>query len=182
VVTAVTGGIGEGKTTVLGYLAELGFKTVSADSLARTVFEDPIINGLLARTVDHNGPILPVELRNALFGNPDLRRGVNRIMHPRIVDLIRRSAADFVEIPLLIEACLQGEFDSIWVVTCGLVEQRRRLTIRYENTIDVDALIAAQLPTEVKIPFADEVFRTNRDIQTVRRNVSEALQRRFERG
>ena len=181
-VTAVTGGIAEGKSTVLDYLAELGFRTASADSVARTVFEDPTVNALLAGAVDQKGPISPIELRSALFGNPDLRRLVNRIMHPRIIDLIRRSAADFVEIPLLIETCLQGEFDSVWVVTCGLGEQKRRLVARYGNTVDVDVLIAAQLPTEVKIAFADEVFRTNCDFQTVRRNVSEALQRRFELG
>ena len=180
--TAITGGIAEGKSTVLGYVAELGYSTLSADSVAREVFSDPAINCQLALEAGQSAPIAPGSLRDALVKNPIIRRAVNRIMHPKIMEIIRASGSQFVEVPLLIETCLYSQFDHVWVVTCSPEEQRRRLADRYGDAFDGELLLTSQLRTEVKIPFADEVFRTNRPAQTVRRNVSEALARRFEMG
>lgn len=181
-VTAVTGGIGEGKSTVLGYLAESGFKVLSADSLGKAVFSDPIVNGEIADLTGFGRAISPVELRQVLFTRPEIRRAVNRIMHPRIVSAIFDARVDFVEVPLLIETCLQGAFDEVWVVTCGLEEQRKRLLLRYGPDAPVDQIIGAQLPSAAKIPFADTVIRTNCEHEAVRRNVSLALQRRLGTG
>jgi len=180
--TAITGGIAEGKSTVLGFVSDLGYKTLSADSVAREVFSDPDVNVLLAQLVGTNPPIAPQTLRHALAESPEIRHSVNRITHPRIMDAIRSSDAEFIEIPLLIESCLQGQFDCVWVVTCGLEEQRRRLEARYGPSGEGELLLNVQLPTLAKIPFADEVFRTNCAFEAVRRNVSKALARRFETG
>lgn len=178
-ITAVTGGIAEGKSTVMGYLAELGFRTLSADSLARDVFLDRYVNRLIAETVGVGTAIDSRELREVLFQSQSARRAVNRIMHPRIVEAMMRSGADFVEVPLLIETCLQGVFDSVWVVTCGYDEQKKRLLLRYGQTASVDQIVGAQLPSEVKIAFADVVIRTNCSHEAVRRYISLALQSRL---
>lgn len=179
-VTAVTGGIAEGKSTLLGILRDLGYQTLSADSIARGVFNDPGVNMSLSRVTGLASPVDSNGLRAAIIERPDIRRLVNGIMHPMVLQTIRESSADFVEIPLLIETCIQGEFDEIWVVTCGPKEQIRRLKKRYGDSFDHSAFISAQLPTSAKMPFADEVFRTNQPLESVRRNVSEALGRRFE--
>jgi len=182
VVVAITGGIAEGKSTVLGILANLGFSTLSADLLAKEVFNDPEVNRSLASLLDIPFPVAPSDILNAISNRSGARRAVNRIMHPRILAGIQQSEAEFVEIPLLIEACLQGNFDRTWLVTCGRDEQRRRLRERYGDSFDFEALLAAQLTFSVKMVFADEVIRTNFPLETVRRNVSEALARRFECG
>ena len=180
--TVVTGGIAEGKSTVLGFLHDLGYKTLSADVLARQIFLDPDVNALLAAIAGQPPPIAPAALRHALADDHSARRAVNRIMHPRVMAGILSSDAEFVEIPLLIETCLQGRLDRVWVVTCGLQEQLRRLEVRYGGTLEGRLLLSTQLPTAAKIPFADEVFRTNGPLESVRRNVSEALARRLETG
>ncbi len=178
--TAITGGVAEGKSTVLGILAEAGAKTLSLDEVARNIFADFEVNRLLAQAAGKMAPIEASELRSAILGDSSLRRAVNRIMHPRISQVVQLTDAEFIEVPLLIEVCMQGHFDRVWVVTCGASEQRTRLIARYGDACDPDLMLSAQLSTDVKIAFADEVVRTNRPLETVRRDISEALSRRFD--
>jgi len=179
VVTAITGGIAEGKSTVLSVLSELGFRTASADDIARQVFFDVDINRKLSEIFGLSGPIEPAQLRDGLAAGDSVRRAVNRVMHPRIVDMISNSRSDFVEVPLLIETCLQGSFQEVWVVTCGAAEQQRRLRLRYGEEFNQDVFLGAQLPTEAKLPFSDVLIRTNQPLEAVRRSISEALEGRF---
>lgn len=179
---AVTGGIAEGKSTVLGILRELGYETLSADGVAREIFIEPEVNQLLAWIAKVDPPVTPEVMREVLKNRPEVRRAVNRTLHPRVMERIASSSAHFVEIPLLIETCLQNECDGVWVVTCGKDEQIRRLVERYGESGSGRVLMAAQLPTSSKIPFADEVIRTNQSLPYVWRDVSNALARRFESG
>ena len=181
-ITAITGGIGEGKSTVVGYLNELGYRTASADSFARDLFAEPGVNRQLAEVSGLPYPIAPHALRSKLLSDPEIRRSINRIMHPKVIEAIYSSNAQFVEIPLLIETCLFGRFDAIWVVTCGVDEQLRRLVDRYGSEIEAKHLMQTQLPTMAKIAFADEILRTNQAPEAVRRFVSQALARRFDTG
>lgn len=173
--TAVTGGIGEGKSTVLRYLEEEGQAVVSADALAREVFLSPPVQEALARLLRRPGAVQPAELREAIAEQPNLRREVNRLMHPPVLAAIRASDAAFVEVPLLVEAGLVPAFESAWVVTCGVEEQRRRLRERYQDEAIVEGFLASQLPTRAKIPFADEIIRTNQPFERVKADVREAL-------
>lgn len=170
---AITGGIGEGKSTVLKMLAEKGYRTESADALARSIFLDPEVNGFLAEVAGVAGPVSPEVLRAAILADPHKRNQVNRIMHPRVIAAIESSDAIFFEVPLLIETCLHGKFDEVWVVTCGRVEQVRRLAERYGDIQVAEAAIATQLPSSTKVPFADVIVRTNEPIDLVRIHVSD---------
>jgi dephospho-CoA kinase len=172
---AITGGVGEGKSTLLGMLSEMGHSTASADAVARSVFLDPEVNTQLAVLANVLPPIDSDTLRAALSGSVSIRKGVNALMHRRVREEMARLQATFFEIPLLIETGMQADFDRVWVVTCGEQEQRRRLLQRYADPTIVSALIATQLPSRVKIAFADRVFRTNQPLNPVRRIVSEAV-------
>ena len=55
--TAITGGIAEGKSTILAYVAQRGFKTASADDVGRRLFELPEINRELARIAECESPM-----------------------------------------------------------------------------------------------------------------------------
>src|SRR5687768_7518771 len=116
---AVTGGIAEGKSTVLSYVAALGSAVESADSLAKEIFSEPYIQRELSALLGSLEPVSPDDLRAALAASGELRRGVNRVMHPAIREKIASSPATFIEVPLAVEACVYGDFDRLWVVTCG---------------------------------------------------------------
>lgn len=166
----------------MAMIAEAGYETASSDAMARTVFLLPEVQRYLAE-IAQNGreDITPSELRAAMAQADDVRKRVNRIMHPRIRALMQASSAQFHEVPLLIEACLQGHYDEIWVVTCGAAEQRRRLVQRLGDEAGADALITSQLSSEVKKAFASEVVRSEVPIDEVRRTVLRLLGNRAER-
>lgn len=174
---AITGGIAEGKSTVLGYLAEAGYRTLSADAVAREVFETAEMQLHIRaelRTRDR------AELRQLIASDPDARRRLNALMHGPVWKAILDQESDFVEVPLLIETVLHPFFDGVWVVTCGEGEQRRRLSERFFGDVaKAEALIQAQLPSRVKAVFADRVFDSNLPEPHVRREVLEAVSRVF---
>lgn len=177
---AVTGGIAEGKSTVAGYLKDLGYSVASSDEVGREVFRTESVQHALAKLLGVAAPVDPALVR-ARLDDPAIRRSVNAITHPEIVRRIRSDRAEVFEIPLLVETCLQGEFDRVWVVTCGEEEQLRRLTVRLGNSDEARKQIATQLPTRAKIAFADSVIRTNRGESSVMRSVAEAALRDLDR-
>jgi dephospho-CoA kinase len=158
---AITGGIAEGKSTVLGYLASLGYSIQSADVVARSIFDGPEMQARLADLLGSEAPVSADALRQAIATRPAIRRQVNRVMHPGIMAVLQESGANFFEVPLLIEDCLQGQFDQVWVVTCGADEQLRRLVLRIGRS-EAIRMLGVQLPTPVKMAFADQILRTNR--------------------
>ena len=82
---AVTGGPAEGKSTVVAYMAALGLATISADDLARTVFNEPDIQDWIRSEL---GAGDPSAVRHALLHNPNFRRDLNEKTHPRILALL----------------------------------------------------------------------------------------------
>jgi dephospho-CoA kinase len=175
---AVTGGIAEGKSTVLGYLRELGADVLSSDDLARRVMTDPDVREEIRQELGDEAAGDRTALRRLLGERPQARRTLNRITHPRIVAEIVASPAEYFEVPLLLESCLQGSFDRVWVVTCGFDEQVRRLVLRVGDEAEARRLIATQLASSAKEVFADLVVRTNAPEETVREVVAEAIRRR----
>jgi dephospho-CoA kinase len=171
---AITGGICEGKSTVLGYLREGGWSVCSSDDVARAFFKDPSVNRDLARLAGLDFPMEPGALRSAIGASPSVRRSVNRYLHPLIREATASIEATFFEVPLLFEACLQGAYDEVWVVTCGASEQRRRLVDRYGPGPAIEGLLSSQLPSSAKIAFSDQVIRTNQPPETVRSSLDEA--------
>lgn len=178
---AITGGVAEGKSTVLGYLREMGYATVSSDVLARHVFAAEATQEALGALLGVPPPIPPERLREAISGSHTVRRAVNRITHPLILAAIAGEEAPFFEVPLLVETCLYGFFDRVWVVTCGPEEQLRRLTLRMGSEEEASAFLRTQLPTQVKCAFADEIIRTNPSEEIVNSLVRTTVTREFGR-
>lgn len=172
---AITGGVGEGKSTVLKYLHDMGVSTVSSDAVARRVFNSEPVQRQLSEATGMPLPILPEHLRDLFPKKPALRRTLNRIMHPLIRREVLASKALVAEVPLLIEACMVADFDRIWVVTCGPEEQLARVAARLGSVESAKRLIATQIPTRAKLPFADVVIRTNQPEESVKSYVAKVI-------
>lgn len=156
-----------GKSTVCDRLRTLGFSVGSADIVAREVFERAEINIHLADIVGLPFPVTPAQVRGSIMVDAPLRRSVNALMHPAVMEEVSRRTYQFVEVPLLIEACLQRNFQYVCVVTCSAENQRARLRARYGDEVDFNGILASQLPSEVKIAFADISIRTDGSRQSV---------------
>lgn len=169
---AITGGPGEGKSTVLSMLAELGVPTASADALAREVLEQEDVKEQISEALGLPASFSREELREVMLAEPGSRAVLNRITHPRILERMDAVSHGAIEVPLLVEACLQSDFDRVATVTCGPVEQLARLERRLGDESAARSLIASQLPTRVKIAFSDRIIRTDCALSLVSSNVA----------
>jgi len=173
-VVGLTGGIACGKSTVAAQLAELGVPIVDADALAREVVA-PGTSGLAAIVERFGSDVLLADgsldrkkLGERVFSDPDARRALNAITHPRIAAAgleKLRALADHpapyrvYEAALLVENGMAKAFAALVVVTVDEATQLARLMARDGSTEDeARARIASQLPLAKKVEVADHVI------------------------
>lgn len=162
----VTGGIATGKTTVDRMLAAHGATVIDADELAREVVRpgEPALEEVAARfgrgLIRPDGSLDRTRLGRLVFADPDARRDLERITHPRIIELIGAHVATalagpaplvVVDIPLLLENAREAMFEGVLLVYAPAEVQVERL--RERNGLDEAAALqrlAAQLPIDEK--------------------------------
>lgn len=167
-VVGITGGIGSGKSAVTDYLETKGIAVVDADKVARVVVE-PGTSGLSA-IVDHFGKdiLLPsggldrAALRSVVFDNPDERKVLEKITHPRIREEIGRQLSDasspyvVLASPLLLESGQNSFTDYVVVVDVPEAIQLSRTMERDDNSEQlVKSIMAAQLDRKTRLSRAD---------------------------
>ena len=155
----LTGPIGCGKSTIAGWLRELGATVIDADAEARAVVEpgEPALDAVLeafgpsVRAGD--GSLDRAALGRIVFADPAALARLEAITHPvvRIRILAAMDAATAANVPAavieaikLVEGGLAALCDEIWLVTCSEASQRTRLTVRGTAPDDADTRIAAQ--------------------------------------
>jgi dephospho-CoA kinase len=173
---AITGGIAEGKSEILKYLRSRGANVISADQIAREIMALPATQSAVRDLAEVDEVMDATQLRYLLSIDDHFRRKLNQYIHPKIAAEIEQSTAMFVEIPLLLEACLQVSFDVVWVVTCGIPEQIRRVEVRYPGNDPLE-IISTQISSRVRIAFADAVIETDSDLSSTLKRVDEEVKR-----
>jgi dephospho-CoA kinase len=182
---AITGGVAEGKTTVLQMFAALGATTLSSDAIAATLLHPgtdlwrQVIQEFGQAITTADGLLARERLAQWAFSEVRVRRRLNRLMHPVVVHTLEEQLEAlrsstllvFVEVPLLVEVALQGWFDGVIVVQATPSLQQRRLLERGLPHLRVRHILQAQLPTRCKVAFADWVVRTHRSLVSVQRQV-----------
>lgn len=165
---AVTGSIGGGKSTFLGYLSEMGFETLSADVVVAEMWEDSEfrmqVGGLfgVVAEVDKNF------VREKISEDGENRRRLNSLVHAEVLARMGRSPALIFEIPLLFESCLWGLFGGVVVVTCSEEVRHIRLVERYGAESAAGVMRGMQLRDEVKVAIGDVVVRTDEGFDSVK--------------
>ena len=165
-VIGLTGGIATGKSSVASFFLEQGVAVIDADNLAREV----VMPGseALKRIVAlfGNEILLPdgsldrKYIGKLIFASPDMRRQLEKILHPEIKrlanELIARLANEgqrlvFYMAPLLIEAGATERVDEIWVVTVRPEIQLARLMARDSiGREEALQIISSQMPLAEK--------------------------------
>jgi dephospho-CoA kinase len=167
-VVGITGGIGSGKSAVTDYLETKGITVVDADKVARVVVE-PGTSGLAA-IAEHFGHdiLLPdgtlnrAALRKIVFDNPDERKVLEGITHPRIREEIARQLSEagspyvVLASPLLLESGQSSFADYVVVVDVPESVQLSRTMTRDNNSEQlVKSIMAVQLDREIRLTRAD---------------------------
>ena len=172
---AITGGIAEGKSTVLKLIEAKGFEVESADAIVIDIVADPAVQEALCRIAGLRAPLDSRELRASMNADDDVRRAVNQYLHPLVSDAIQQSTAQFFEVPLLIEACLESHFDLIWVVECSPQDKRNRLESRYGKGYESD-FEAHQLSSAARRAFSDAIVSTSAPLAEVSLTLDKLVQ------
>jgi dephospho-CoA kinase len=173
-VFGLTGGFATGKSSVVARLRARGVPVVEADVLAREVVE-PGTPGLAAvvdafgeQVLDGSGALDRKRLGKLVFGAPEARARLEKLLHPLIRALQKTRLAEFAargealacyEAPLLVEVGLAGELRPLVVVVASEAAQLARAKSR--DGLEEDAArarLSAQLSLEEKRALADYVI------------------------
>jgi dephospho-CoA kinase len=175
----LTGGLASGKSTVAARLRELGIPVIDADQLAREVVApgtdglSAVVAAFGADVLDASGALDRAKLASIVFSDPERRRTLNGILHPRIAALTATRAAELAtqghtlacyEAALLVENGLADAFRPLVVVAVPPEMQVARAMARDGATEEqARARLAAQLPLADKIRVADHVIDNSGD-------------------
>jgi dephospho-CoA kinase len=186
-VIGLTGPIGCGKSTVAGWLEELGGVVVDADRIAREVTApgepalDAVIEAFGEEFMAADGSLDRAALGRVVFSDPAALATLEAIVHPAVRPRIEnavRAAADagaplvVIEAIKLVEAGHAARCDEVWLVTCDAATQRERLVGRGTNEADAATRIAAQGDIIERLrPAAGRVIDTSGDRATVRARI-----------
>lgn len=160
----LTGPIGCGKSTVAGWLADLGAAVIDADQVARGV--TPPGSAVLAAVVDAfgegilqaDGSLDRAALGRIVFADPVALRRLEAIIHPAVrrpileqIATAQRDGAPAVVIEAikLVEGGLAALCDEVWLVSCDPAEQRARLMARTRAPVTAEGADAADAAARV---------------------------------
>jgi dephospho-CoA kinase len=160
----LTGGIGSGKSTVSGFLRELGATVVDVDEGARAVVEPGTpgferVTAEFGPEVVRDGRLDRARLAEVVFHDRAALERLNAIVHPLVREWTLQQLGQAAEagaevvvqdIPLLFENGLEAMFAATIVVWVPAELQVRRLVERGMAEADARARIANQLPIDAK--------------------------------
>ena len=180
-IIGLTGGIGTGKSTVSRKLRERGYPVIDLDVISREVIEYPEVIDELVR----NFGIEILESQNNISGKKSISRNklrqtvfkeekkvsvLNSIMHPPIIEEMRRQVENFkknyktvfVEVQLLFEAKLEKEFDLTVLVYADKKTQLERVLKRDGRSEgEVQQIINAQMDMTEKRRMSNYIIENN---------------------
>lgn len=178
-IIGLTGGIGSGKSTVARAFETLGAAWIDADDVAKEVVQtgEPALLAIQKRFGDQvinvDGTLNRAALRNIVFTNPEQRRWLESVTHPKIrerllqhLERLKAQGAPYVLLvsPLLFESGQHALVSRSLVVDVPQALQLSRTQQRDGvSESQVHAILAAQLPREQRLAKADDVIDNGGD-------------------
>jgi dephospho-CoA kinase len=192
-VIGLTGGIGSGKSTVSQILAELGAVIIDADKVGHEAFKPgtPAWHEVVAtfgkEVIAPAGEIDRKKLGSIVFGNPEALLKLNRIMHPKMADMMKAQIDEYrrqgvkmvvLDAAILIEANWTPLVEEVWLTVAPESKVMERLKkqrgMTEEQTL---ARIRSQLSTQERMKYAKVVINNDGDIDELRAKVKELWQK-----
>ena len=198
---AITGGAGTGKSTVARMFKELGAEVLDADQIAREAVAVGAPAWVELRRVygadffHENGELNRSKLSQVVFADPEARRRLDGLIHPRVeaelqarvAELARRGVTlVLVEVPLLFETGREAAFDRVIVVAAPEADQIRRLRARdHRGEAEIRGILAAQWRLADKVARGDYVVDNGGELSRAEqqvKNIWEDLKNQLDSG
>ena len=167
----LTGAIGSGKSSVSALFARKGAIIIDGDGIAKQLQQKG--SATLQKMVDKFGDILletgeldRAKVAQLVFGDPDLLKRLNAIMHPAIsAEILRQIEANtatdnvvVLDMPLLVENPREGMSGLVVVDVDPEVAISRLVQFRNMNEDDARRRMASQASREDRLKVADRVI------------------------
>ena len=192
VIIGLTGGIGSGKSSVAEMFKDEGAHVIDFDYLARVVVEPD--TDAWRDIVDHFGSeilcsdrtINRSKLAEIVFSDEKSRKVLEGFIHPRIFekrdtllkDIKKQDpkAIVIIDVPLLFELSLKGEFDKVVLVYVSRAVQIKRAVKRGLFTEEeVEKRLKVQMPIEEKKLGSDYIIHNEGGLKTTRDQVKKVI-------
>jgi dephospho-CoA kinase len=184
----LTGNTGTGKSQAALVFSELGAHIIDADAVAHQLMLPgqetyaKVVEAFGLQILGLGGEINRKVLGKIVFGDFEKRALLNSLVHPdvqkeiyrRIFELEKDGASGviIVDAALLIENGHHKLFDRIIVTTCDSNLQLARIIKRDGISVDeARRRMAAQLPIEEKLKFADYTIETSGTFKETREQI-----------
>ena len=171
----LTGGIGSGKSTVAGLLAERGARIIDADAISRELTAAGgraiplILNTFGSSFIDADGALKRERMRMLVYSNTTAKTQLEAIIHPLVASTIQHQASDALsnkckvivyDIPLLVESQHWRErVDQLLVVDTTPEVQINRVMNRNGITrLEIQKIIASQVTRQRRLRSSDAVI------------------------
>ncbi|HET9732657.1 MAG TPA: dephospho-CoA kinase [Acidimicrobiales bacterium] len=189
ILVGLTGGIGSGKSTVSGMLAERGAVVIDADLVAREVQSpggaayEALVERFGPGVLLADGTLDRPALAQVVFADDAARRDLNAIVHPAVGRVMAERMAEhagtdhvvILDIPLLVEGNQARSYSGVVVVDCPVeVAVARLVGQRGMAEADARARIAAQATREQRLAVADHVIDNGGDLAHLTSEVDKA--------
>jgi len=186
----LTGSIAVGKSFVASVFEELGCHLLDADLTARevvlpgTVGLSAVVDRFGEEVLQKDGTLDRQHLAALVFGNEVLRKELNSILHPRIIEhqdaILKEWASNdpegisIVDAALMIESGGYKRFDKLVVVHCRPEVQLERLMLRNGlSREEAQQRIDSQMSQEEKQKFADYLIDTSDGFEAARQRTQQ---------
>lgn len=188
-VIGIMGGIASGKTTVAGMLGSFGAKVIDADKIGHSLLSAPEIKEKLVKRwgkdiLDKGGAVDRSKLSRLVFSDAKVLRELNDILHPLILETIRREIARSEERMVVVDAALLYETGLtelcdllVFVAAEERVKKERAVKDRGWNSEEVARRGRFQSPVEEKSRMAHYVIDNNSSTEDALRQVRDFLDR-----
>jgi len=191
-VVSLTGGIGSGKSAVAALFARRGVTVVDTDAIAHELTSpgggamEAILESFGSDFITPEGALDRARMRALVFRDPQSKRRLERILHPRIraESAVRIAAASspyvILVVPLLVEAGVdRARYQRVMVVDCDEDVQIERVMRRSHLPDDeVRRIMASQVGRQERREAADDVVDNSEGLDDLEPQV-EALHRRY---
>lgn len=171
-IVGLTGGIGSGKSAAAECFRQLGIEIVDADAIAHELTgpQGAAMSGISAAfgpgVITADGALDRTAMRQLAFANPDARRQLEAILHPRIRQICDQrciaasSPYALLVVPLLVESgTYRQRCQRLVVVDCPEETQIARVMARNGmRREEVERIMTAQASRAERLAAADDVI------------------------
>lgn len=189
-VLGITGGVGSGKSTIMALLREhFQAKTLLADEIGHKAMcpgEQPykqIIAQFGESVCLPSGELDRNAIANIIYADDDKREQMNQIIHPYVLQTIRKQLQDWKETPLVaVETAIMFESgcnrlcDKVWYVRADSeIRIQRLMDSRGYTRQKAEMIMATQMSDEEGMQKCDEVIDNSDSLEKVLKQMQELL-------